>query len=212
MELIDLNATARDKSGKGACRQLRRDNKIPAVVYGAKIEPAMLSLDTSSFDKIIREHGSTGLFFNLNVDGQEKVVMLKDLQMDTFGLNYVHIDFHEIDMNKPVNVVIPVEAVGESAGVKAGGLLQVIRRELEVLCKPKDTPEKVEVDITALEIGDSVHVEDIDLGDAVEIPHEVNFTIVTIVPPTVDEVEEDDEEEFDEAEAAAPAEEPEAAE
>ena len=209
MELIELNASIRESQGKGAARKLRRAKQIPAIVYGKKTEPTLLSIDTAAFDKVIREHGVTGLFFNLKVDGgagKERIAMLKDLQMDTFGLNYMHLDLHEIEMDTKVNVMVPVEAIGESAGVKEGGLLQVIRRELEVLCKPADTPESVQIDISDLGIGEAVHVEDIDLGDAVEIPHEVNFTVITIVPPSVEEVEADDEEEIEEyGEAAAPA-------
>jgi len=207
LELIELKAKTREKSGKGACRQLRNEKRIPAVVYGAKTETAMLSLDTSNFDKVIRDHGSTGLFFSLKVDdasGAERIVMLKDMQMDTFGINYLHVDLQEIDMDTKVNVVIPVEATGSSKGVKEGGLLQIIRRELEVLCKPADTPESIKIDITDLDVGDAVHVEDIDLGEAIEIPHDVNFTVLTIVVPAAEEVEE--EEEFDEEEAAAAAE------
>lgn len=198
MDLIQLNAKLRDVKGKGAARKLRAGKQIPAIMYGAKTEPVMLSLDTGEFDKVIRDHGSTGLFMNLKVDGDNKgdqVVMLKEMQMDTFGLEYVHVDFHQIDMDTKVTVTIPVEATGISKGVKEGGLLQIIRRELDVVCKPADTPECIEVDITNLDIGDAVHVEDIDLGEMVEIPHEVNFTVVTIVPPVAsdkDEVEEDE--------------------
>lgn len=200
MELIELNAKTREDSGKGAARKLRAGGQIPAVVYGANIDSTMLSLDTAVFDKMIRTHGTTGLFFDLKVDGgsdKQRVVMLKNLQMDTFSLKYVHVDLHEIDVDTKVTVSIPVEAIGESAGVKEGGMLQIIRRELDVLCKPADTPESVQIDITELEMGDAVHVEDIDLGDAVEIPHEVNFTVITIVAPSVEE-EEVDEDEFDE--------------
>ncbi len=206
MELLELNAKTRETTGKGAARKLRQASRIPAVVYGAKTEAAKLSLDTISFGKIIRDHGTTGLFFKLKVDGgsgEERIVMLKDLQMDTFSLNYLHVDLHEIDMDTKVSVTVPVEAIGESKGVKEGGLLQIIRRELEVLCKPADTPDSVQVDITDLEVGDAVHVEDIDLGDAVEIPHEVNFTVITIVAPSVEEVEEGEEEDEELEEAAA---------
>lgn len=198
MELIELNAKSREKSGKGAARRLRMNNAIPAIVYGAKEDSEMLSIDTSEFIKIIRDNGSTGLFFNLKVEGgsgKNKIVMLKDMQMDTFGLNYLHIDLHEIDMDTMVTVSVPVETIGESAGVKEGGLLQLIRRELDVVCKPADTPSSIEIDITNLEVGDSVHIEDIDLGEDIEIPHEVNFTVITIGAPVVEEeeVEEEDE-------------------
>lgn len=199
MELIKLNAKLRETTGKGAARALRRNNAIPAVIYGAKTDGMILSIDTSEFDKIIRDNGTAGLFFDLKIEGDSgkmKIAQLKELQMDIFGLNYNHVDLLEIDLDTQVSVMVPVEAVGKSIGVHEGGLLQIIRRDLEVLCKPGDTPETIQIDITALGIGDAVHVEDIDLGDAIEIPHDVNFTVITIVAPSAEETsgEEDDDE------------------
>ena len=205
MELIELNAKTREGKGKGAARKLRAVNAIPAIVYGAKVDPLKLSVDIPTFDKIIRDNGSSGLFFDLTIDGgDKKMVMLKEIQMDPFGLKYLHVDFHEIDMDHKVSVSVPVETEGVAAGVKEGGMLQIIRRDLDVLCKPKDTPESISIDISNLEIGDSVHVEDIDMGDAIEIPHEVNFTVITIVPPDVssDDVEEEDGDEAEIGEVA----------
>ncbi|MBT3176099.1 MAG: 50S ribosomal protein L25/general stress protein Ctc [Desulfobacula sp.] len=209
MELIELSAKSRENKGKGAARKLRKNNEIPAIVYGAKKDPAMLSIDNTEFIKIIREHGSMGLFFNLNIDGdsgKKKSVMLKDIQMDTFSLNYLHIDLHEIDMDTEVTMSVLVETIGESIGVKEGGLLQIIRRELDVVCKPTDAPETIQIDISDLDVGDAVHVEDIDLGENIEIPHDVNFTIITIGAPTVEEEEIEEEDELLEEgeEAAAP--------
>ena len=204
MELIDLNAKTRENKGKGAARKLRSANGIPAIMYGPKTDPVMLSLDTAELDKIIRENGSSGLFLNLKLDGGgQKIVLLKDLQMDPLGMSYYHADLQEIDMDSKISVVVPVETEGVCRGVKEGGILQIIRRELEVLCKPGDTPESVVIDISDLDIGDAVHVADIDLGDSVEIPHEVNFTVITIIPPTTsgkegEEVLEEGEEASDE--------------
>lgn len=217
MELIELNAKSREKSGKGAARKLRSSKAIPAIVYGAKTESAMLSIDTDEFTQIIRKHGSMGLFFKLNIEGdseKDKTVMLKDMQMDTFALNCLHVDLLEVDMDTKISVSVTVEPVGESKGVHEGGLLQIIRRELDVLCKPADTPETIQVDITDLDVGDAVHVEDIDLGEAVEIPHDVNFTVITIVAPTAEEEEVEEEDELlEEGEAeAVPAEAEEASE
>ncbi len=196
MELIELNAKTRATTGKGAARKLRAINAIPAIVYGAKKDPMMLSLDTVEFVKIIRDHGNTGLFFNLKIEGGgEKAVMLKAMQMDAFSLEYLHVDLHEVNMDRSVNVSVPVETIGECAGVKEGGMIQIIRRELDIICKPTDMPESIIIDISALNIGDSVHVEDIDLGGAVEIPHEVDFTVITIVPPATDESEVSEEDE-----------------
>lgn len=195
MDLVKLNATQRNISGKGAARKIRREKMIPGVVYGAKMTPMMVSLNTKEFDKIVRDRGVSGLFLSLKIQGddtQTQVVMLKDLQMDPFGIEYQHVDFQQIDMDTQVTVYVPVEVVGTSKGVKdGGGMLQIIRRELEVVCKPADTPEKIEIDVSDLDIGDAIHVEDIDLGDAVQIPHEVNFTMVTVVPPDMGEQEEE---------------------
>lgn len=202
MELIKLEAKQRETSGKGAARRLRQNKAIPGIVYGSGSEPVMLSLDAIEFDKIIRENGSTGLFFNLKIEGNKsKTVMLKEMQMDTFGLNYLHIDLHEIDMDTKVTVSIPVEIVGKSKGVEEGGVVQTIRRELDVVCKPVDTPESIQIDISDLGIGDSVHVEEIDLGDNVEIPFDVDFTVITIGAPTEEEEEiEEDEDLLEEGE------------
>jgi large subunit ribosomal protein L25 len=207
MELIELSVAKREGTGKGAARRLRANNAIPGIVYGAKKEPVMVSIDVTAFDKVIRENGTSGLFFDLNIEGiAGKSVMLKEVQMDPFGLHYQHIDFHEIDMDETVSVIVPVETEGVSAGVKEGGMLQIIRRELEVVCKPKDTPESVKLDISALEIGDGIHVEDIDLGPEIEIPFETNFTVVTIVPPETGSDEGEGEDDAEIAEAAGEAE------
>ncbi|MCP3942704.1 MAG: 50S ribosomal protein L25 [Desulfobacteraceae bacterium] len=205
MELIELNAKIREAKGKGAARKLRAANAIPAIVYGVKEDPVMLSLDTVEFIKIIRDHGSTGLFFNVKIEGGvEKAVMLKEMQMDAFGLEHLHVDLHEVDMGHSVTVTVPIETTGDCLGVKEGGMLQLIRRELDVFCKPKNMPSSIVLDISELNVGDSIHVEDINLGDAVEIPHDVNFTVLTIVPPTTDESEVSEEDE-DLLEEAAPA-------
>lgn len=209
MELIELKAKKRDVKGKGAARKLRKSLQIPAIVYGIGTEPAMISLETAEFDKIVRENGTTGLFMNLKVDGwEEKAVMLKELQMDPMGLQYYHVDLFQVDMDEKVSVFIPVDTTGTSAGVKEGGLLQIIRRELQIQCKPADTPDSIVLDISGLNIGDSIHVEDIDLGEAIDIPHDVNFTVITIVPPTTadeDETEMEEDEELLEEEEQEPA-------
>jgi len=197
LELIELSAKKREQTGKGAARKLRKNNEIPAIVYGAGKDPEMLSINAPDFVKIIRNNGSMGLFFNLKIQGDSgngKIAVLKNMQMDTFGLNCLHVDLHEIDMDTMVTISVQVEAIGESRGVKDGGLLQIIRRELDVICKPADTPETIQIDISDLDVGDAVHVEDIDLGENIEIPHEVNFTVITIVAPSVDDkkVEEDE--------------------
>jgi large subunit ribosomal protein L25 len=197
LELIELNAKTRETKGKGAARKLRDSKAIPAIVYGSKTDPMMLSIDTVEFVKIIRDNGNTGLFFDLKIEGDiQKSVMLKEVQMDAFSLEYLHVDLQEVDMDETVSVTIPVETSGVCPGVKnGGGMLQLIRRELEIVCKPADMPESIVLDVSALDIGDSIHVNEIDLGDTIQIPHEVNFTVLTVVPPTTDGSEETEEDE-----------------
>ncbi len=183
MELVKLQAKLRKDTGKGVARRLRKNKQIPAVLYGPKTDPVSISLETIEFDRVIRENGTSGLFFNLKIDDDAKTsrtAMLKDLQRDIYGLEYLHVDFHEIDLDTQVSVTVPVEIIGECKGVKEGGILQVIRRELDILCKPADTPETIQIDTTNLEMGDSIHVEDLNFDDKIEVPHEVNFTILNI--------------------------------
>ena len=199
MELLKLEAEIRQTKGKSAARQMRRDNLLPAVVYGANIAPLNLSLNTYSMSELIRKNGSSGLFINLEVAGDTKknrTVVLKDIQMDAFSLKYLHVDFQEIDMSNKLSVTVPVETSGESKGVKEGGLLQIIRRELEIYCTPANVPDSIVIDVSDLDVGDAVHVESIDLGDDIEIPHEVNFTVLTVVPPTLEDTDETEEDEL----------------
>ncbi len=207
MELVAIKTKLREETGKGAARRLRRTKQIPAVLYGPKTEPVSLSLDAIEFDRVIRENGTSGLFFDLKIEGEagkNKIAMLKEWQTDIYGLDYLHVDFHEIDLDTQVSVTVPVEVIGECRGVKEGGMLQIIRRELDIICKPADTPETIQIDATNLEMGDSVHVEELDLGGKIEIPHEVNFTILTVAMPSAAE-EEEAVEEGEEEEAAAAA-------
>ncbi len=207
LELIELKAEARQYKGKGAAREIRRNKGIPAIVYGPKVDPTMISVVRSDFEKIVRNHGTSGLFMNLRIEGEEygkpRTVVVKEIQMDPFNIEYYHVDFHEINMDNVVTINVPVEITGKSFGVENGGTLQVIRRELEVICKPADAPDVITIDITNLDIGDVVHVEDIVVGENVEIPHEVNFTVLTVVAPSQAEelVEEDEEDLLDVEEA-----------
>ena len=198
MELIDLNGTVRAGRGKSAVRSLRNNGLLPAVIYGPEMEAISVSVPTYELSEIIRKNGTSGIFIKLVVENDSKparTVMLKDVQMDTFRLNYLHADFQEINLDKTVTMTIPVETQGESIGEKNGGMIQLIRRDLDVVCRPADAPDSILIDISELEIGDSVHVEDIVIGENIEIPHEVNFTIITVVPPSAaeEEISEEDE-------------------
>ena len=127
--------------------------------------------------------------------------MVKELQLHPVSRDFLHIDFYEIAMDRKIMVNVPITTTGKAKGVEIGGILQIIRRELEVQCYPLDVPESIEIDITNLDIGDSIHVGDIQRQNEVEFLDDENFTVVTIVSPKIEEKVEEEEEEIEEGEA-----------
>ena len=208
MNSIELQAATRTAVGNGPARALRREGRIPAILYGPSSEPRMLSVSTKDMENIIKQSNVGRSIFNMVIDGgkMKKAAMIKELQTHPVDRQIIHIDFYEVDMSRKVRVHVPVVTTGNAAGIEMGGMLQLIRRELEVLCLPNAIPQRIEIDITRLEMGQSVHVEDIQAGDNVEIPHEVNFTILTISSQKKAEEAEAEEEEAEEAAAESPAE------
>ena len=209
MEQIDLKAQIRKTIGNGPARTLRREGRVPAVLYGPKIEPVLLSIDSKDFELILKEASVGSVLLNLQIQNGEtsaRSAMIKELQTHPVSGNYLHVDFYEIDMQKKITAKVEVIAKGHSVGVELGGLLQYVRRELEVLCLPTAIPEAIEVDITDLEIGDSIHLEDISLPGDVEVLADTNFTVVTVLAPKVEE-EPVEEEELEEGEELAEGEE-----
>ena len=210
MEQLNLKVQIRKTLGNGPARVLRREGRMPAVLYGPKIEPVLLSLDIKEFELILKEASVGSVLLNLKIQNGKtatRVAMIKELQTHPVTGKFLHVDFYEVDMQKKITVKVPVVAQGKSVGVELGGLIQYVRRELEVLCLPTAIPEAIEVDISDLDIGDSIHVEDISLEGDVEIPADTNFTVVTVLAPKVEEVVEEEElvegEELEEGEEAA---------
>ena len=216
MEKIQLTANVRTTTGNGPARVLRRDGKIPAILYGPDTKPILLTINTHDFELLLKDYNVNQMVLDLVVKNGKtlnKSVMVKELQTHPVSHNLLHIDFYEISMTRKIKVNVPVVTTGKSAGEEVGGVVQIIRRDLEVLCLPGEIPESITVDITELEIGDSLHVEDIRLEGDIEIPAEVNFTVLTVTSPKVEveeeeEIEEEEGEEVEGEEAAA--EEPEA--
>ena len=204
MELLELKAVTRTDAGKGQARTLRREGRLPAVLYGPNTDPVMLSIDLSELEDILKGGSAGQALLNITVDDGKKThtAMIKELQASPLSREYLHVDFYEVDMKRKINVMVPVTTTGKCIGIEMGGMIQLIRRELEVLCLPGEIPEFIEIDITELNIGDSVHVEDVKLEGDVEIPHDVDFTILTILSAKMAE-EEVEEEELEEGEEGA---------
>ncbi|MCF8052797.1 MAG: 50S ribosomal protein L25 [Desulfobacterales bacterium] len=198
MELVELKAEMRTKTGNGPARVLRRGGQIPAVLYGPKTAPVKLAIGVKDLETALKKGKAAHGLMTLAVqNGKEtkKAVMLQELQTNPVSQDLLHADFYEIDMSRPIRVNVPVVVTGKSKGVEGGGILQVIRWELETVCLPDRIPAAFEIDVTELEVGDSVHVEEIATGEGVEIPHDVNFTVVTVVSPKMTLVEEEEVEE-----------------
>ncbi len=215
MEKIQLSANVRKATGNGPARVLRRDGRIPAILYGPDTEPILLSVDTHEFELLIKDHNVNQVVLDLvvkNGKSHNKSVMIKELQTHPVSRNLLHVDFYEISMTRKIRVNVPVVTTGKSVGEEHGGIVQIIRRELEVLCLPGEIPDTITIDISALDIGDAIHVEEINLEGDIEIPTEVNFTVVTVTTPQAEEVEEEEAEEEgdgEEGEGEEAAEEPE---
>lgn len=198
MEQLQLKANLREATGNGPARALRRGGEMPAVLYGRKTEPITLSVNIRELETLTRQGNISQLLFNIVIENgktQTKKVMIKELQTHPVTRDFLHVDFYEIDMQRKIKVGVPVVTSGKSVGVERGGILQIIRRELEVLCLPDNIPSEIVVDITDLDIGDSVHVEEVPLSGDVEFDAEVNFTVLTVVAPRVEAEPEPEEEE-----------------
>lgn len=199
MEILNLKASQREAVGNGPSRVLRREGKIPAILYGPKTEPIKLAIDKLDLEPIFKSGAVAQKLLKLDIDGggATRNVMIKEMQKHPVSRSLLHLDFYEVTMDQKLKVMVPVVTTGKSAGVEMGGMLQIIRRELEVLCLPNKVPENVTIDVSDLEIGDSFHVEDLSLEGDVEVPADTNFTILTILSPQAEEEEEVEDEEME---------------
>jgi large subunit ribosomal protein L25 len=182
LDNVELKAATRTTKGNSPARAMRRKGFVPAVLYGPKSEPSKLSIPTFDLDAIVKKGGLSLSVFNLTIDGERspRPVMIKELQTHPVSRALLHVDFYEVSMDRKIRINVPVTLTGKSVGVENGGVLQLVYRELEVYCLPNEIPGHIEIDISHLDIGDSVHVEDLPLSGNVEIPHDDNFTVLTV--------------------------------
>lgn len=198
MDIAKLTAQTRDDIGKGAARSLRAQGRIPGILYGPGVDNIRISVESSELEKMFNSPLYSRGLINLDIKGGQpykKTVMVKELQIDPVKAHYIHVDLLEISMDKKIATMVYVNTIGNPKGVEEGGILQIIRRELEVYCLPANIPEQIDIDVSNMEIGDSIHVSEIDVAGDVEIPYEVDFTVITVVSPKMEAVEEAPEEE-----------------
>ena len=204
MAQYQLAATVRDKMGKEAAKKMRREKDIPGIFYGPKSEPVMLSFKDGDLRKILKTSASENIIMGLQLQSEKgtetKMVMLKELQSDPIKDSYIHADFYEISMDKELTLNIPIILVNTPVGVSNGGILQHVRRELTISCLPDKVIESIEVDVSALEIGESLHIEDVVLPEGITTSQEGRLTVAVVNAPTVSEEEEVEEEGEEEVE------------
>ncbi len=190
MERPVLTAEIREGVGKEKAKKLRSKGLIPAIFYGPRAETVPLVIDSKELKKALQTDAGENVLIDLDIrrgnKADRKVVMLKDIQIDPLQRVTLHTDFYEVTMDEMVTVEVPVHLVGKPEGTKVGGILEQVRRAIQVQCLPGDIPKSIDVDVSALKIGDSIHVQDIT-AEKVRIISETNFTIATVVPPVVEE-------------------------
>ncbi len=186
MREIKLEAKKREVVGKGACRKLRREGRIPAILYGPGEKSIPLTVDEDTFTYLYRSLQGGNAVFNLDLGGgRGKKTILKELQRQPFSRRIVHIDFEHISLRKRITVEVPIHLIGIPRGVKeGGGVLEHILREVEIECLPTDIPEHIEVDVSGLGIGDSIHLEDLEIPNA-QMLTAAGRPVATVLPPTV---------------------------
>jgi len=190
MERPVLTAEIREGVGKEKAKKLRLKGLVPAVFYGPKSQTIPLVIHSKELSKALQTEAGENVLIDLDIrkgdQSDRKVVMLKDIQIDPLQRMTLHTDFYEVTMDQMVTVEVPIHLVGKPEGTKMGGILEQVRRVIQIQCLPADIPKGIDVDVSALMIGDSIHVEEIQVEKA-KIISDTNFTIATVVPPVVEE-------------------------
>ncbi len=189
METLEISADAREKKKKRDAKRLLRNGKIPGILYGPKMEAVALEFNKREFSsRIAGLEGSHLVRLKSSAAAlADKVALVKDMQYHPLSGEVIHADLYEVDLSAKIAVHVPLHFVGKAAGVVRGGILQPIVREIEVECLPLDIPAYFDVDVSALDIGDSIHIEDIQMPEGVSAIYESNLAVVAVVPPTVEE-------------------------
>ena len=183
MERMQLEASSREKKGKGPARQARMKGLVPAVLYGQGQAGVNLIVNPKELAKILGK-GGTNILLDLKIEGQSSIpVMVKEYQADILSRAFLHVDFLKVDLTKKITVEVPIHLVGKPLGLKEGGILEHITRSIEVICLPTAIPEFLEADVSHLNVGDNLHAHDLKLPAGIELPSNVDFTIAAVAMP-----------------------------
>ncbi len=180
-----LHAEVRDTKGSSEARRVRRKGLVPAVCYGHGIDNVNIAIDPQEFDKLMEQPSELNTVFEVQLDDGETLehLMLRDYQVDPVSRFLTHADLVAIDPSQPIRVRIPIETRGEAEGVKVGGRLQFIRRDVEVFAPPTDIPQSVSVDVSHLEPDDAIMANELEYPDNVEPAHKIDYAVIRIQMP-----------------------------
>jgi large subunit ribosomal protein L25 len=194
---LEINAQRREAFGKNAARRIRQEGMVPAILYGPQTDAVALTLDKKDIFSILKSESGENTLFKVTVDSETRDAMIKDYQVDPVSDELIHVDLIQIVMDKAIRVAVPVTLVGEAEGVKTeGGFVDFVSREIEIECLPRDIPEQIQVDISALHLHQSLKVEDITAPEGTAFADDPEMVVVMIQAPTKEEekvVEEEEE-------------------
>ncbi|MFW6270636.1 MAG: 50S ribosomal protein L25 [Bacillota bacterium] len=202
MQRFEVEVEKRDQTGKGTARRLRREGLIPGVVYGKTRESESLIVNPKDISNKVNSNVIIDLKIVDDEEQNEEVVMIKDYQKDVIKGNLIHVDFQQISMDEKINVTVPINLTGDAYGVQEGGVLQQLMREVEIEALPDNIPDEIDLDISELDVGDSLQVSDLEIEGEIDIVEGLDEVIVTVVTPSeeIEEEVEEVEEEFIEPE------------
>ncbi len=186
-ETIAIKAEARDRAGKGAARAVRRAGRIPCVIYGDQKPPVLISLGRQSMLKLLRDPSFLTYLYDIEVNGEQHRCLARDMALDPVTDEVIHIDFLRVSERSTVNAIVPVQFLNTEAapGIKIGGVLNVVRHEVELICRADSIPDYLTLDLTGAQIGDSLRMSAIPLPEGARpVVQDRDFVIATIAAPS----------------------------
>ncbi|HEX9445116.1 MAG TPA: 50S ribosomal protein L25, partial [Candidatus Binatia bacterium] len=189
METVEIQIEPREAGNKGHARRVRREGKLPGVFYGPKSQSVPLAVDRKEFLSRVADLEGSHLIRIKSASPllADKVALVKEMQFHPVTGEVLHADFYEVDLTAKIRVKVPLHFVGKAVGVVRGGILQPVVREIEVECLPMDIPEFFNVEVSELDIGQALHVTELTMPEGVTAASESDLTLVTVVPPSIEE-------------------------
>lgn len=197
---IEFAVAPKSDTGKGAARKFRASGKTPGIVYAPDLEPVMVTFREQDLAKALSSPAGRNVFLRLKCEDERLAgqrVLVKDLQVDPVKRVFLHADFYRLDPERVIHAMVPIHLVGTAVGVKEGGIMSIARYDLSVACLPDDLPEFVEVDVTTMRPGDSIHVRDLQVPETVRVLDSEDYTVCAVVAPSKAEEEVEEEEEIE---------------